>query len=117
MSQTKIIALSIAFMGVLVTGFGITWLGMQTMGSDIRGEIAQVRGEIAHVRSEIRIEISALSQRVSTLSQRVSTLAQRVARIEGRLGIPVPPPADRADSEPVKPPSQPDDPAETTVGG
>ncbi len=110
MSQTKIIALSIAFMGVLVTGFGITWLGMQTMGSDIRGEIA-------HVRSEIRIEISALSQRVSTLSQRVSTLAQRVARIEGRLGIPVPPPADRADSEPGKPPSQPGDPAETTVGG
>jgi len=106
MSQTKIIALSIAFMGVLVTGFGTTWLGMQTMGSDIRGEIAQVRGEIAQVRSEL-----------STLSRRVATLAQRVARIEGHLGLPVPPPADRADTEPVKPPPQPANPAQPTIGG
>ena len=71
MSLKQNLAESAPLLGVLVAGFGMVWLGMQNMESDIRSELSGVRTEL-------------------------STLAQRVARIEDRLNIPAPTPGDRS---------------------
>ena len=82
MSLKQNLAESAPLLGVLVAGFGMVWLGMQNMESDIRSELSGVRTEL-------------------------STLAQRIARIEGRLNIPAPTPGDRAAADPVTPPPDP----------
>ena len=63
MSLKQNLAESAPLLGVLVAGFGMVWLGMHNMESDILSQLSGVRTEL-------------------------STLAQRVARIEGRLNIP-----------------------------
>ena len=70
MSLKQNLAESAPLLGVLVAGFGMVWLGMHNMESDILSELSGVRTELSGVRTEL------------------STLAQRVARIEGRLNIP-----------------------------
>ncbi len=85
MSLKQNLAESAPLLGVLVAGFGMVWLGMQNMESDIRSELSGVRTELSGVRTEL-----------SGVRTELSTLAQRVARIEDRLNIPAPTPGDRS---------------------
>lgn len=61
--------------------------------AEFRAEISGLRAEIGGLRAEMREEIAALRAEIAALRDAVNANSQRLSRIEGYLGVGMPPEA------------------------